>query len=84
MPHLSFIFHRIRCYLIDPPAPCLGDWECDGDIDLVDFAHMPTCMTGPLGGVLGPGCETFDLDGDIDVDLEDFAGFQGAFTGSSP
>ena len=71
-------------FLIDPPAPCLGDWECDGDVDLVDFAHMPTCMTGPSGGVLGLGCETFDFDGDMDVDLEDFARFQGAFTGSLP
>jgi len=46
----------------------------------VDFAGRSSCMTGPSTAdtavALGPGCEAFDFDGDGDVDLVDFGGFQ--------
>jgi len=31
---------------------------------------------------LEPGCEAFDFDADGDADLEDYSGFQAAFSGS--
>ncbi len=42
------------------------------------FSGFPECMTGP-GGDLGPGCALFQMDGDADVDLADFARFQLAY-----
>ncbi len=51
-------------------------------MDLGDFASWDDCMTGPDDGPYDPGCEAFDFEFDDDVDLQDFAGFQGAFTGS--
>ncbi|MCB9851175.1 MAG: alpha-glucosidase C-terminal domain-containing protein [Phycisphaerales bacterium] len=56
-------------------APQPGDWDSDGDVDLADYAHFVTCITGPTGGALGPGCITFDFDADLDVDMEDAAEF---------
>jgi len=53
-----------------------------GTVDPEDIAEFAGCMAGPSGG-LGAGCETFDFDDDRDVDLFDFAGFQGA-VGASP
>ena len=53
-----------------------GDFDCDGDVDLVDFAAWPDCMTGPDAGPVPTGCEAVDFDMDDDVDLPDFAAFQ--------
>ncbi|UCG16167.1 MAG: Ig-like domain-containing protein [Phycisphaerales bacterium] len=58
-----------------------GDSDGDGDVDLVDFAGFPDCMTGPDDGPPGDGCEPFDFEPDDDVDLGDFAAFQTAFNG---
>ena len=58
-----------------------GDCDCDGDVDLHDFADFVTCLEGPGGGLPQPDCACFDLDGNGDVDLNDFAGFQLAYTG---
>ena len=58
--------------------PLLGDHNGDELVNLGDFAAFPSCVQGPNGG-LGPGCVVFDFDGDSDIDLIDFAGFQGAF-----
>jgi len=69
----------------------IGDYDCDQIVNLNDFAGWPSCMTGPqgtaladppVGGPVAPGdpydvgCEAFDFDGDGDVDLVDFGGFQ--------
>ena len=54
------------------PGP--GDADGDGDIDLIDYAVLRGCLTGPGGGVL-TGCAGFDFDADSDVDLADFAVF---------
>jgi len=59
----------------------LGDADMDGDVDLIDFAMFPACMTGPDNGPVSIGCEVFDFNADDDVDHDDFAGFQLAFTG---
>jgi hypothetical protein len=60
-----------------------GDCDCDGDVDLSNYADWAGCLSGPAGG-LGALCGCFDLDADADVDLADFGQFQDAFTGSLP
>ena len=58
-----------------------GDCDCDGDVDLHDFADFEACLEGPGSGLPQPDCACFDLDGNGDVELFDFAEFQLAFTG---
>ncbi len=59
------------------------DFNSDGAIDLEDFFALSSCVGGP--GVEEPsaallGCQDFfDHDEDLDVDLMDFAVFQGKF-----
>jgi hypothetical protein len=56
-----------------PPLP--GDADGDGLLALDDFVTFPDCLTGP-GGVLISGCEPFDFDEDVDVDVADFGAYQ--------
>lgn len=49
-----------------------GDCDADGDVDLLDYACIEPCITGPDGALL-VGCDVFDFDSDNDVDLADFA-----------
>lgn len=65
-------------------TPCgenAGDFDGDGDVDLVDFGDFQLCFTGSTGTVAA-GCECADFDGDGDADLVDFGEFQLSFTGS--
>jgi hypothetical protein len=57
-----------------------GDFEDDGDVDLVDFGAFQLCFTGS-GIPAAAGCECGDFDSDGDVDLVDFGEFQLVFTG---
>jgi hypothetical protein len=59
----------------------LADCDGDGDVDLADFAPVPSCLTGPDGS-LPQGCPCADRDGDGDADLDDVARIQNAFTGA--
>ncbi len=63
--------------------PCVGDFDCDGNINLDDYAAFADCMAGPgqtpdpTPPALPEQClETFDFDFDNDVDAADFAEFQ--------
>lgn len=58
-----------------------GDCNVDGGVDLHDYGTFGPCITGPGGGPVQPPCHCFDLDGDQDVDLEDWRAFVGSFTG---
>lgn len=68
---------RVLCGLIDLGAyefGLTGDVDCDQRFDLDDLAYWPECALGPA--VVAP-CNSFDTDGDFDVDLQDFAALQG-------
>ncbi len=55
-----------------------GDSDCDGDIDLADYALLHDCLAGPQVSppVMSPDClDVFDADVDGDVDLEDANAF---------
>jgi hypothetical protein len=72
---------RVLCYDVDMGAyeSGMGDYQCDGDVDLDDFTAWDTCMTGPGIGLYDPGCQAFDFEYDGDVDLTDFAVVQARF-----
>lgn len=61
--------------------PCAQDWECDGDVDLIDHLEFADCMLGPDEPATQACVETFDVDDADDVDLADFQTFQVAFGG---
>ena len=75
---------RILCDRVDMGAYefGIGDFTCNREVDLNDYASWMDCMTGPDGGPHADGCEAFDFDADSDVDLQDFAGMQGLLGGS--
>jgi len=75
--------------LLDPPVlvhllnPGVeGDFDCDGDVDLMDYRAFQGCLYGPEN--LGGPCDAVgvDLDGDADVDLLDMAIFETVFSGA--
>lgn len=61
------------------PGP--GDFDADGDVDLMDFATFQACFNGPNRGYAIAACEAADADQDGDVDLVDFGMFQACFNG---
>ncbi len=75
-------YHLVQ-FEVNGPAPPPGDYNCDGDVDLDDFAEFPDCMEGPnVTPTPAQEClDAFDLDFDEDVDLHDFAIMQQSFTG---
>ena len=77
---------RVLCDRVDMGAYefGIGDYDCDRNVDLTDFASWIACMTGPDGGPYDAGCEAFDFEFDGYVTLRDFAGFQKEFVGSEP
>lgn len=60
-------------YLI-PPAPCPGDLNGDGVVDITDLATQLANF-----GAAGAGLEDGDIDGDGDVDISDLAEMLAAF-----
>jgi hypothetical protein len=66
-----------------------GDVDNDGDVDIVDYPQVVTCLSGPKEGVgftlPSLQCrEALDFNRDSDVDLHDFARFQRAFGTGTP
>ncbi len=74
---------RVLCSIVDMGAYefGIGDYDCDRSVDLADYESWSECFTGPFAGAYEQGCRAFDFDFDGDVDLLDFAGFQGVFEG---
>jgi len=58
-----------------------SDCNEDGVVNLIDYDTFQTCITGPGGGPLLPGCSCYDFDGDGAITLEDFATVQDMFNG---
>jgi len=67
-------------YAFDDAVPALkGDFDADLDFDLQDVQGMQGCFGA--ADVLAAGCDWMDLDGDVDIDSDDFAGFVGLLAG---
>ncbi|RME40444.1 MAG: hypothetical protein D6788_03280 [Planctomycetota bacterium] len=60
--------------------PVGADYDGNGAVDAGDFLILAACLRGP-SATGGTGCTALDLTGDADVDLEDFARLQVAYTG---
>jgi hypothetical protein len=63
-----------------------GDYDGDTDLDVQDFAWMMGCFSGSSGrpAYVSPSIECivrFDIDGDGDVDPDDYRLFQDGLTG---
>lgn len=60
---------------LNPPPP---DFNADGVVDLDDFSAMAVCLlgSGPERPSPFDDCDLFDLDGDNDLDLQDFVAFE--------
>lgn len=56
-----------------------GDCDATGIVDLFDYEDFFSCQGGPGAPVGLMGCDCLDLDGDQDVDLQDFAMLMEAF-----
>ncbi len=54
----------------------LGDVDGNKVIDLDDYDDFAACMSGPMVDVAGDACLCFDFDGDMTIDMKDFAEFQ--------
>ena len=60
------------------PPEALGDADEDDDVELDDFFALLDCRDA---GVVTPGCEMMDFDGDADVDDDDVDAFLLVYTG---
>lgn len=58
-----------------------SDCNEDGVVGLLDYDTFETCITGPGGGPLPPGCNCYDFDQDGVITLADFATVQEMFNG---
>ena len=74
-------------------AHTVADFDCDGDVDAVDYDTLRSCITGeallynpmPSGCTLTPNGEGYilaDYDQDSDVDQSDFGVFQRCYSGT--
>ena len=59
------------------PADC----NEDGLVSLFDHETFTSCLLGPSGGIGASPCPFFDVDGDGDITLRDYAQLQVGFTG---
>lgn len=74
---------RVLCGRVDIGAheSGIGDVDCNGSVDLLDCEMWGDCLTPPGHDLITTSCRAFDYDGDEDVDLRDFAGYQSGFDG---
>ncbi len=69
---------RILCGRVDfgPYELGIGDFDCNGLVDLSDLADLPACMTNPGETSTTAPCNAFDFNADKAVDLADYAALQ--------
>lgn len=53
-----------------------GDGDGNDLVNLADQEQFDSCFTGPDQRIDGTDCQCFDLDGDLDIDLQDFRTMQ--------
>lgn len=74
-----------RAAVNNPQAPAplevLGDFQRDGRVNEPDADHILECQTGSMVAQNDPACRDADMDGDTDVDQDDFGVFQRCVTG---
>jgi hypothetical protein len=65
---------RVLCLHVDMGAyeANIGDYSCDGAVDLEDYESWLECFAGPDAGTYPVRCSSFDYDYDGDVDVWDF------------
>ena len=65
------------------PPISIADIDEDGDVDLMDYEAIQSCLIGPREKLVPwlETCHDCDLSGDNDVDLEDFSIFITHYTG---
>jgi hypothetical protein len=63
-------------------TPNLGDFDGDGDIDMIDFGHIQTCLDQSGLPQNAPECIDTRLDTDNDVDQQDLAIFLNCLSGA--
>lgn len=56
------------------------DCNDDGLVSLLDHETFAACMLGPDGGIDANPCPCFDVDGDGDITMDDYAKLQAGFT----
>jgi len=65
----------------DIPVDASGDFDSDGEVDDFEVFYFDECLSESGAGVdAGPGCRWADMDGDTDVDCDDFDLFADAWT----
>ena len=50
------------------------------DASSKELTCLQNCFNGEGNGPFESGCETLDFDGDLDIDLRDFASFERLFS----
>lgn len=67
-------------WIFNVRIPASGDTSGDADVDIEDIAAFQNCFSGsaPYGD---PECDVFDMDQDLDVDLNDHAAVVARMTG---
>jgi len=65
----------------DIPVDASGDFDSDGEVDSFEVFYFDECLGESGAGVdAGPGCRWADMDGDTDVDCDDYDLFADAWT----
>ena len=64
-------------WIESPPTDC----NDDGIVSLLDHETLTACLLGPDAGIDASPCPCFDVDGDGDITLSDYAQMQSGFTG---
>lgn len=93
MPETLYYFRVTSDMLVYPPpgrpseavfttlAGLAADFDEDGDVDMVDFAYLQSCLSGADIVQRDPGCYRALLNEDDVVDAEDIAIFAGCLSG---
>jgi len=73
---------RVLCGRVDIGAyeSGIGDFDCNGVVDISDFTKWAACAEGPNHLVPGEPCGAYDFNADGTIDLGDFAGFARTMT----